>query len=251
MWPSYVINLAANTVRMDSVAAVLGGQAIPFERLDAVNGRALSAAEVARVYDAQANRRRGRHALLPGEIGCYLSHIAAWRRIAEGQAAGGFIFEDDIAATEDLGAVLASLSQDGGSDWDMVKLFTLDPEPKIVRERMLGLGQRLVVPYKVPTCLMGYGLTRKAALQLVARALPFFRPVDEDQKFFWETGLRVALVLPAPVLLGDQQTVTGTIGNARREVPKAGMMHRLHGLRYQLGYRAALHWHRWRERSAR
>ena len=243
MWPSYVINLAENTMRMDNSARQLTARSIPFERIDAVNGWALSESEIGLAYDAAVNRRRAKHPLLRPEIGCYLSHVTAWRRIVEGKSAGGFIFEDDFLATEDLAEVLSRLCEDE-RDWDMVKLFSLDQAPRTVTRRRLGPRHEVVVPFRVPACTMGYGLTREAARHLVKRAIPFFRPVDEDQKFFWETGLRVALVLPSPVQVGDQQAMTGTIGGERRSSAKHGGAQAWRGLIYQLRYLALLHWHR-------
>ena len=192
MWPSYVINLADNTARLDAVTKIMTAQDIAFERVEGVNGWALTEAEIARTYDAKRNAKEGRHPLVPAEIGCYLSHIAAWQRIADGDAAGGFIFEDDFDATAQLGPVLRALSADTAGDWDMTKLFTLDT-------------------------------------------------------FVWETGLRVALVLPPPVVLGDQQTVTGTVGRARRTARRGGFVQFLHRARYALRYRLALARHRRRE----
>src|SRR5438477_7156485 len=102
MWPAYVINLAANTRRMEDSARQLGAQGIAWRRIDAVDGRALSSAEIARVYDARRNAQSAKHPLVAPEIGCYLSHIAAWRAVAESNAPGGFIFEDDFAADASL-----------------------------------------------------------------------------------------------------------------------------------------------------
>lgn len=250
MWTSYVINLAPNTVRMKNAASQLRAQGLPFQRIDAVNGWELEASDIDEVYDMRANARRGKYPLVPAEIGCYLSHIEAWEAIAASDQPGGFIFEDDFQASDQLAETLAKLVDDPDRDWDMVKLFTFDPQAKTHARRDLGDGVSLVVPDKVPTCLIGYGLTQAAAAHLANRAVPFFRPVDEDQKFFWETGLRVALVLPAPVVVGDQQAETGTIGNARREGAQAlgGRLRQiLHGLWYQLRYRALLRWHRWKD----
>jgi glycosyl transferase family 25 len=247
MWPAYVLNLAADTRRLAAAAAALDGAGVGFERVAGVDGRALSVADIARVYDAVANRRRARHPLVPAEIGCYLGHIAAWRRIAGGRAPGGFVFEDDVAVTGDLAAILAALSADC-DDWDMVKLFSLDPTPRTVRRRPLVGATELVIPYRVPTTLLGYGLTRAAAARLADRAIPFFRPVDEDQKFFWETGLRVALTLPAPIAMGDQRAALGTVGQHRREATRGARRRdprrALHGWLCQLRYRVALAWHR-------
>ncbi len=248
MWPSYVINLADNTRRMENSAAAFDAQNLPWQRIDGVNGWEMGDADVAKVYDAARNAREGKHKLVRPEIGCYLSHIAAWREIAEGEAPGGFIFEDDFAADETLAEKLDLLSAPQDM-WDMVKLFSFDPAPRLVAEDVLG-PYRIGIPYRVPTCLIGYGLTKPGAQKLLDRAVPFFRPVDEDQKFVWETGLRVALILPPPVLVGDQEAATGTIGSVRRATRsgRSALGQTLHNLRYQIGYTARLWWHRRQER---
>jgi GR25 family glycosyltransferase involved in LPS biosynthesis len=164
MWPSYVINLARNTQRMDNSARQLDAAGLPWERIEAVNGWDLPEAEVARVYDASRNASDGKQPLVPPEIGCYLSHIAAWERIAEGPDPGGFIFEDDFAADDTLGEKLALLSQPQ-DDWDMVKLFSFDADAPLEWDKPLG-HYRIGMPYRVPTCLIGYGLTREAAAHL-------------------------------------------------------------------------------------
>jgi glycosyl transferase family 25 len=244
MWASYLINLADNTARLENSAAQFVAQLIPFECIDAVNGWALSPEEIAHAYDVAANKKHAKAPLVASEIGCYLSHIAAWTRIAEGDAAGGFIFEDDFLADDTLGETLADLSIEQ-SDWDMVKLFSFDQGPKVISDTTLG-SKRLVIPYRVPTCLIGYGMTKQAAQKLLSQVPPFFRPVDEDQKFFWETGLKVALVLPSPIVVGDQQTVTGTIGAERREFKPKGLAVLWRALRYRMNYRTKLFWYRWK-----
>jgi len=131
-------------------------------------------------------------------------------------------------------------------DWDMVKLFALNQAPRTMTRRLLGPRHEIVVPFKVPNGTMGYGLTREAAHQLTRRAIPFFRAIDEDQKFIWETGLRVALVLPSPVVIGNTQATTRTIEQdrqKRRLSVKLGGMKAWHILIYQLRYHALLHWH--------
>lgn len=247
MWPVYVINLAANTERMAAVSAVLNGQNIPFSRIEGVNGWTLTEAEKAAVYDLARNGRDGRQPLVPAEIGCYLSHIKAWQEIVESGAPGGFVFEDDFAATPALVAALNAVSCDTARDWDMAKLFALEPSVRLWRTRDISSDLQIGIPYRVPTCLLAYALTREAASELISRVPPFFRPVDEDQKFVWETKLRVALVHPTPVILGNQQATTGTIGNARRAGKRKGFAQWLHALQYGFRYRAALARHRKRE----
>jgi glycosyl transferase family 25 len=242
MWPTYLINLADNTARLDNSTAQFMAQAIPFERIDAVNGWALTPSEIGQNYDVAANKTHAKAPLVASEIGCYLSHIAAWKRIANGDAAGGFVFEDDFLADNTLAATLADLTVTQ-NDWDMVKLFSFDQSPNVILETALG-AKRLVIPYRVPTCLIGYGMTKQAAKKLLTQVPPFFRPVDEDQKFFWETDLKTALVLPSPIVVGDQQTATGTIGAQRRKLKPKGLSVLWRALQYRLNYALKLHWYR-------
>ena len=250
MWPCFVINLAQNAQRIENSARQLDAAGAAWQRVEAVNGWDLSSEEIARVYDARRNARDGKQPLVPAEIGCYLSHIEAWRKIAEGDAEGGFVFEDDFAADETLAEKMELLSIPQ-SEWDMVKLFSFDPDPPMYNRFQLG-AYKVGIPYRVPTCLIGYGLTREGARQLVDRALPFFRPVDEDQKFTWETGLRVSLIVPPPILVGDQSTVTGTIGAARRASKdgRRGLARALHNLKYRARYAFNLWLHNRKRKKA-
>jgi glycosyl transferase family 25 len=251
MWPAYVINLAVNKRRMDESARQLDAQRIAWRRIDAVDGRALQPDEIARVYDAEVNRKRARNPLTSPEIGCYLSHIAAWRAIAAGDARGGFVFEDDFRAGPALRETLGRLSADDQrARWDIVKLFSLKPEPRLINPTPLGAHHRVGIAYRVPACTIAYGITRDAAARLAASAAPFFRAVDEDQKFFWERGLNVALVTPPPVTDAGQDAVAGTIGEVRRKAARQDrrpvLSRALTNFTYQADYLARLHLNRLR-----
>jgi glycosyl transferase family 25 len=247
MWPSYVINLARNTQRMDNSARQLDAAGLPWERIEAVNGWDLPEAEVRGSTTPAATPAMASSRSCPPRSAA-TSAISPRGSASRRAPPGGFIFEDDFAADDTLGEKLALLSQPQ-DDWDMVKLFSFDADAPLEWDKPLG-HYRIGMPYRVPTCLIGYGLTRDAAAHLAGRARPFFRPVDEDQKFVWETGLRVALILPPPILVGDQSTVTGTIGNERRDARAArGALARgLHNLRYSLRYSWNLARHRRKER---
>lgn len=232
---------------MHSVANALNSRSIPFTRVEGVNGWQLSDTEVHHHYDASLNRRLARRDLTKAEIGCYLSHLDVWSRIADGNELGAFVFEDDIAVTGDLQRAIRLLSEDKERTWDMVKLFSLRPILKLARARALSPELRVGVPFEIPTCLNGYGITRRAAQKLVARDKKIFRPVDEDQKFFWETGLHVELVFPTPIGIGEQAATTGTVGGSRRLEKHRGWRQALRGLAYSADYHARLAYHRARQ----
>ena len=62
--------------------------------------------------------------------------------------------------------------------------------PHTIARQPLGQQHEIVIPYRVPSCMIGYGMTVAAAARLADHKIPFFRPVDEDMKFFWESGIR-------------------------------------------------------------
>ena len=247
MWPSYLINLAENTERLRNSETQLVRIGIQFERINAIDGKMLSKKEIKNVYDANANIYRARSPLVASEIGCYLSHIEVWKKIAQSNANGGFIFEDDFHASDDLGILMQFLSEDS-DNWDMVKLFSLNAAPKCFASRPLGSDHVIATPYKVPNGTVGYGLRQAVAQKLLDSSIPFFRPVDEDLKFFWEKELRIALVCPPPLTIGDEQTTTWTVSEERRSVKPTRFTTRiLQGLRnlvYQIHYKTLLHWYR-------
>lgn len=246
MWMSYLINLAQNKERLENCTRQFHEQNIAFTRIEAVNGRALSQDAIDRLYDPVQNKHKAKHDLVPAEIGCYASHLEAWRQIAQSEQQGGFIFEDDFAAHESLAVILKSLMADNES-WDIVKLFAFEKSMRIVCQTPLTQTHQLIVPYKVPSCTVGYAIRRQAAQHLSDISIPFFRPIDEDHKFFWEKGLDVRLVTPPPLTMDCQTTPTGTIGYDRRQavhtMPKMGLfsLGRIwRKWRYQIGYQLTL-----------
>ena len=250
MWPVYLINLADNHERLNNSHYQFATAGIAYDRLEAVNGWELTDEEIATVYDEAANRHWARYPLVGPQIGLYLSHIDAWRRIASGSADGAFIFEDDFKVDSTLSDVLEMLSTDS-SDWDMVKLYSPKPTPYAISRRPLGARHELVVPYRVPIANVAYGLTKEAAERLVAMAIPFFRPCDESHKFFWEKALSVSLVLPPPVAMSDVKPATGTVSSARRASNRrrgwARIRQTARNISYQLHYEVRLHYYRVRQ----
>ena len=243
-WPVYVINMADNTTRMAKAAAALNAQGIAFERFDAVVGATVSAAELARVYDPAANKTRFRYPLLPGEIGCYLSHLALWEKIANGPGAGAIILEDDFAAEPGLARVLAALDP-ASQGWDLLKLFTRRPGKKMLDTGPLCDGFDLARPYQVPNTTLGYALTKASAGHLCRVSVPFARPIDEDHKRFWEHGLRIKLVCPSPLRLGEEATVGSTIAASRKTARNPGRLGQgFKNISYRLAYLSRLHFYR-------
>ncbi|MBR1836942.1 MAG: glycosyltransferase family 25 protein [Kiritimatiellae bacterium] len=93
----YVVNLDRAPERLAETQRLFGGAGLAFERVAAVDGEALSragrraACNPVRFYLANGYRPR------PGEIGCVLSHLKAWKAAFAGGGGTAAVFEDDVS----------------------------------------------------------------------------------------------------------------------------------------------------------
>ncbi len=111
----FCINLASSTDRLAQFSQQAGQAGIHFERFEAVAG----APDGLSIVNAQCKKGS---LLLPGEVGCLLSHRAI---IAKARSEGWpsvFIFEDDVMIRPDTNQVFADLVGQVPADWDMLYL---------------------------------------------------------------------------------------------------------------------------------
>lgn len=228
LWPIFVINLDRSATRMAAVADDLGRQGLPFTRLRAVDGRDLSPAVVEALTRGAPRYKRP---LAPSEIGCALSHLLAWDRIARGNAGVGVILEDDAQLFPGAAARLAKLAA-GAIDWDLLK---------ICHDANVSPAEPAHLPDKMPPRTVGYAITRAAAARLVERWVPFSRPIDTQMTYWWEHGACIKIAVPPLGNLIQDHEATSTIA-PDRDHPVA--LHRfLANLRIQLPRRIARIWH--------
>ncbi|MFL9964196.1 glycosyltransferase family 25 protein [Paraburkholderia sediminicola] len=93
MFDIYVISLSSSE-RRESIAKVLTDRGAAFRFEDAVDGRELTEAQIDDIYDEAAARDRYGRPLTRGELGCFMSHRSAWRKIAE-SGRSAVVIEDD------------------------------------------------------------------------------------------------------------------------------------------------------------
>ena len=85
----FVISLARAAERRAAISAHLQALGLEFEMVDGVDGRALPAEEHARLLAPGVTFSS------PGVVGCYMSHMAVYRRLVETGAAAALVLEDD------------------------------------------------------------------------------------------------------------------------------------------------------------
>src|SRR5437868_5078928 len=86
--PIFVISLAAAPLRRQRICEHLESLGLTYSLVDAVDGRSLTPVEL-KAVDGTGGRSP------PGQIGCYLSHFAVYRRIVEEGLSISLILEDD------------------------------------------------------------------------------------------------------------------------------------------------------------
>ena len=237
---TWVINLDRAPQRLSRIAAQLRHVGIDFERLPAIDARAFTAEQSAQL-DAPAYRRKHGMEPLPGELGCYLSHVEVMRRMLASRAAFALVLEDDVLITERLPAALRGLMAHA-ERWDMVKLSAVHSgTPMRVLE--VASGQHLAVMLSRCTGSSAYLINRRAALAYHDGLLPMSLPYDHVFDQGWTFGLKVRLLTPTPCVHDQEAASTiaapaGQSGTSR----KFGWTQRFPAY----GYRLANEWRRLR-----
>ena len=157
---------------MEGVSAALG---VPFRRIAAIDGTALDDAFCKSVNP----RRAGHKPLTKSEIGCFLSHRAAWEAIAKSGHNWGCVLEDDVMLSHDIAQFL------GNTAWipPDVRLISLETFPS---KRVMISNETIELPSSRQLARLessslgaaGYILTSADAATLFATSETFHIPVD-------------------------------------------------------------------------
>lgn len=188
-FPVYLINVSRATDRLEDVQSRGREFGIQLERVDGVDGRLVPEAEWVDVDQKRFGKRHGRR-ILPGEYGCYRSHLLALHRFIASEDEAAIIIEDDIALDGAFmeRAVAALLAV---PEADMIKL--VNHRWKGFRfhartERGDAIGRCLFGPQGSTAC---YIVTRRGA-ERIARSLAVMSlPWDVAVERGWDMHVSV------------------------------------------------------------
>jgi GR25 family glycosyltransferase involved in LPS biosynthesis len=229
---AFVIHLERATGRRPNVEALQAALPMPSEILSAVDGRLLPPDAVDAAYVRARYAPRYPFALGLPEIGVFLSHRAAWRRIVDERLDYAVVFEDDAAVDpERFRAVLDFLAAERGRwAYALMPAAGLEPSGEILAR---GGPFTLIRPHAPPLRAIGQAVSREAAERLLAVTAPFDRPVDTFLQMNWITGVTLIAVTPTPIR--DVSRETGGTTVQRRRM---GLLQRLHHETMRPVYRA-------------
>ncbi len=212
-----LINLDRSDRRREQMEQRLAALGLPYERIAAVDGKARWP-ELSSSVDIPAFQRNVGRVLLQGEIGCYHSHLLAWRRLLESDAHTLLVLEDDVVFGHDfLDALEIALAE--RSRWDLLKLNKIRAKQPV---RQAGLGPYALNAYMGPLTGMGaYLISRQAAQRLLPAMLPIRLPIDLELDKVYLHRIRHYGLEPFPSQVNDenQSTITGAAFSGVKKFP--------------------------------
>jgi glycosyl transferase family 25 len=206
---AFILHLERASARAANVRSLSASLPIESEVLAAVDGARLSAEDVKQAYVRRRFRPTYPFPLTRTEVGVFLSHRAAWRRIVDDDLDFAFIFEDDARIEPSLFAELFEFVTLERAAWDYV-LLPATPIRNGTPVASRG-GLTLLRPDAPPLRAIAQIVSRDAAKRLLDRTLPFDRPIDTLMQMPWVTGQPVLVASPSPVRDVSRETGGSTV----------------------------------------
>jgi glycosyl transferase family 25 len=228
---AFILHLERASSREATVQSLRASMAIESEVLAAVDGAHLTQQEVDQVYARRRFRPHYPFPLTRTEVGVFLSHRAAWRRIVDDALDFAFIFEDDAEIDASAFAALVEFVTLERPAWDYV-LLPAQPIRNGTTVVSRG-GLTLLRPDAPPLRAIAQIVSLAAAKRLLERTLPFDRPIDTLMQMTWVTGQSLLVASPSPVR--DMSRETGGSTVQRKSM---GFLDRLHHEAMRPIYRA-------------
>lgn len=184
----YAINLDRAVGRWERLCEQAVRFGLNVVRIAAIDGNAVPEGERIDFHAHQFIYHNGRKQL-PGEYGCYRSHLAALAQFVASGDSHAIIIEDDVDLNSQLiPRALAAL--DAVPELSVIKLVNhraVGFKPIFRTEEGDIVGRCLHGPQGSAAC---YALTRKAAEKLIASLRPMLLPFDVALERGWSTGVQ-------------------------------------------------------------
>ncbi|MBB6483951.1 glycosyltransferase family 25 protein [Rhizobium lusitanum] len=187
--PVYLINIDRAVDRLAEIERQSREFGFRFERIDGVDGALIPREQWIDVDHRRFQRRHGR-TILPGEYGCYRSHLLALRQFLAEGGETAVIIEDDVALNRDFldraisareAAPTADLIKLVNHRWNGFHALAASPKGDIV-------GRCLFGPQGSTAC---YLITRRGAERLLRSLSVMSLPWDVAIERGWDMRLSI------------------------------------------------------------
>ena len=192
---AFVINLEKSAERRAHMTKILSGcKGIDAEFVVAVDGRGMSEEEKRIVFDVEKSEKHYAKRILPGEIGCTLSHQKCYKKLTQDKDLEyALILEDDIMLKSDLNSAAT-----------LAERYVQTKKPVIVllsgwfwytSARSLASGKKIAKVWNA--YLTQSYVINKAAAQVLSEEKPFIRA--DDWRYIKRKGVKLLALVPHAV----------------------------------------------------
>ena len=210
----FVISLATSCARRNSAASQLHKLGLEFEFFPAIHGRHVLDSYFDGYDEERFLRNTGRK-VCAGEIGCYASHLALWRKCIELDEPV-VIMEDDFLLLEGFPESLRQL----GSNIGQYGYIRLQAEKCARKNKEKECGSFVLWRYtKAPHGAMCYGISPSVATAFIEQSNTLTAPVDVDVKKFWNHRQPIYGLTPYVVSESDLSWSTDIKGRQKLKKP--------------------------------
>lgn len=177
-----VINLDRSPDRWKFISQQFYNLNLPVTRVSGVDGYKLSTETQLNLQPPLKEKWEFPRRLLPGEIGCYLSHIKCWKTLIESDESWALVIEDDVQISTEAKKFFNDASWIP-SGIELVQPFahSANYTMKVAKKEYTVLdGRKLFHPFKpYPIGTIAYFISRKCAKDALLASSKLGMPVDE------------------------------------------------------------------------
>ncbi len=208
-----VISLPASSERRAQAVRQLDRTQFSWGFQDAINGAALTS--FPEEYDRSKRLRHCGFDMIPGQIGCFLSHRQAWRKCLQTQKLT-LVLEDDFQFQQEPSEVLP-IALDSLPQYDILRLQGLKDGQKY--KVLKNYGKNKLAQYYHDTFgTTAYFLKPAAAKVLLDKSDRFHAHVDEFFSHDWIHRLRILSILPYPVKPSGMPSTIACTDNPKKKL---------------------------------
>jgi glycosyl transferase family 25 len=199
-----VISLRESCQRRIKSAEQLDSTKLSWSFFDAVDGRKLP---LPAEYDRRARLKYSGVDMVPGQIGCFLSHRECWKKCVQTQRLM-LVLEDDFHFQQDLAEVMP-IAMKTMANWDILRLQGVCSKNKYKVLENFGRNQ-LVKHYHDSFGTTAYLVKPEIAKILLAKSVQFHAHIDDFFSHDWIHRLNILSILPYPVKPSGDPTTIGS-----------------------------------------
>ena len=197
---AFVISLKSAAERQAASRKQLDKLDINWDFIDAVDGRLIND-EISEYPRKKVNRLLG-FEMTPSEIGCYLSHKEAWKKISGGTKLG-LVFEDDFQLMDTFTKAIA-FACDNEDKWEILRCQGLTNVPYVTSVKNEDFS---IVENKAdPLGATAYLLSPKVAKMLLEASNYIYEPLDHFIEHSQKHHCSIKALLPYPVKASGVET---------------------------------------------